>query len=113
MTTLLPKDADNNAIPALRLKPAGAHQINVTDSAARNILAFDIETKVVALYATDAVFLAFGDETVSATTADHYFPAGVYYDVAIMGGTSKGAHHTHVSALRADADCTLYISEKE
>ena len=48
-----------------------------------------------------------------AASSDHYFPAGVYYDIALSGGSDKGPHFTHVAALRVDVDCTVYISEKE
>lgn len=113
MTTLLPKDADNNIIPALRLRDSGSHTIALGATAARNSIAFDEDTKVISLYATVPVFIRFGDNTVDATTADHYFPAGVYYDVAITGGSGKGAHNAYVSALRFDEDGMLYISEKE
>ena len=113
MTTLLPKDADNNAIPALRLRDGGAHNISITGAAARNITAFDEGTKVVSIYSTVAVYLKFGDNTVNATTADHYFPAGTYYDIAISGGSGKGAHNAYVSVLRFDEDGAIYISEKE
>jgi hypothetical protein len=113
MTTLLPVDADNKTIPALRLKSGGAHILAVTGTSARNSTAFHADTKVISLYATGPVFIKFGDNTVTATTADHYFPAGVYYDVAISGGGKKGAQYTHMAFIRADADCTLYISEKE
>lgn len=113
MTTLLPKDADNQAIPALRLKDSGAHNISVTSSSARNSTAFDADTRVVSVYATGPVYLNFGGDSVSATVSDHYFPAGIYYDIAISGGDGKGPHHTHVAALRVDQDCVLYISEKE
>ena len=112
MTTLLPKDADNNVIPALRLRDGGAHALTVTGVAARNVTAFDDDTKVVSVYATVPVYMKFGDAGVTATTADHYFPAGVYYDIAITGGSSKGAHDTYVSVLRFDEDGTVYISEK-
>lgn len=113
MTTLLPKDADNNIIPAMRLKPDGAHTLAATASSARNTTAFDAGTKVVSIYATDAVYLKFGDATVTAAATDHYFPAGVYYDFAISSGDAKGPHNTHVAVLRASSDCTVYISEKE
>lgn len=113
MTTLLPKDADNNIIPALRLSDGGAHSVAVTATSARNSMAFNADTKVISLYATAPVFIKFGDDGVTATTADHYFPAGVYYDVAITGGAGKGAHNAYVAVLRTDEDCTLYISEKE
>ena len=113
MTTLLPKDADNNAIPALRLRNNGAHTVSAGVAAARNVTAFSNETKVVSLYSTGAVFLKFGDDTVTATTADHYFPSGVYYDIAITGGSGKGPHNAYLSVLRESEDGTLYISEKE
>ena len=111
MTVFLPKDIDNAPIPAVRLKNDGAHSIAVTDTAARNAAAFDAATRLVSLYATGPVYIKFGDESVTATTSDHYFPEGVYYDFAIGGG--KVTQATHVSVLRVDGDCSLYISEKE
>lgn len=111
MPTLLPTDAKGNPIPAVRLKSGGAHQIAVTSTSARNATAFGSDTEIVSLYASGAVFIKFGDSTVTATTSDHYFPAGVYYDFSIGGGDVK--QYTHVAALRADQDCILYISEKE
>lgn len=113
MTTLLPKDADNNAIPALRLRDGGAHNLTITGASARNSTAFDEGTKVISIYSTVAVYLKFGDNTVNATTADHYFPANTYYDIAISGGSGKGAHNAYVSALRVSEDGAVYISEKE
>lgn len=113
MTTLLPKDADNNTIPALRLKPGGAHVISATATSARNSAAFDDDTRVVSLYATGPVYVRFGDSSVAATITDHYFPSGVYYDIAVGGGGSKGPRHTHVAVLRADSNCSVYVSEKE
>lgn len=112
MTTLLPKDADNNAIPAMRLKSGGAQTIAVTDTSARNASALDADTKVVGLYAPEAVYLAVGDATVVATSGDHYLPGGFYYDIAISGGAA-GAQATHIAALAVGDDTTLYISEKE
>ena len=113
MTTLLPKDADNNVIPALRLKDNAAHNIAATSVAARNINPFDVETKVISLYATAPVYIKFGDNTVSATNNDHYFPAGLYYDVALSGGSGKGSEHNYLSVLQVSETGTVYISEKE
>jgi len=110
--TTLPRDNDNTPIPALRLNPNGAHSVNaVTGSATRNALAFDNDTRVISLYATGAVFVKFGDGLVTATTADHYFPSGLYYDIAIGG--DKTLHTPYISILAADSDCTAYISEKQ
>ena len=111
MPTFLPTDMDDNVIPAVRLKQAGAHSISVTAVSARNTVAFNSETRVVSLYATGPVFVKFGDATVTATASDHYFPSGVYYDFSIGGG--KVGHYTHIAVLQESAACTLYISEKE
>jgi hypothetical protein len=113
MTTLLPKDADNNIIPAMRLLDGGAHSLSVGAASTRNSVAFDNETKIISLYATADMFVKFGDNTVNATTSDHFFPAGIYYDVAIAGGSGKGPHNAYIAAIRAAEDGTLYISEKE
>lgn len=113
MTTLLPKDADDNIIPALRLKAGGAHSISVTGTSARNSTAFNADTKVVSVYATGAVYLKFGGASVTAANTDHYFPEGIYYDFAISGGDIKGPHNTHLAVIQAESGCTVYISEKE
>lgn len=114
MTTLLPKDADNNIIPALRFRNGGAHTIATSAvSSTQNAIAFNSETKVVSVYATEPVFIAFGDNTVSATSSDHYFPAGVYYDVAISGGSGKSSQDFYLAVLAESVDGVLYISEKE
>lgn len=110
MSTLLPTDQNNNPIPALRLKDSGAHKINVTASSARNSAAFAMDTQIISLYATVPVYIALGGSGVTATASDHYFPAGVYYDVAIGGDGAP--HKTHIAVLRESTDGTLYISEK-
>jgi len=98
----------------LRLRASGgAHAIAATGTSARNSTAFATDTKVVSLYATGAVYVRFGASTVTATTADHYFPQGVYYDFAIQGGDSKGPRSSHIAVLAASTSCTVYVSEKE
>jgi hypothetical protein len=110
MPTMLPTDDNNNPIPALRLRENGAHKITVTSVSARNTVPFGAETRVVSLYASAPVYLRFGSASVSATSSDHYLPAGMYCDLAIGGeGTFQTAY---VAALRAETDCILYISEK-
>ncbi len=111
MTTKLPLDSNNNPIPALRLKSNAAHAVASSGTSARNTSAFSAETRVVSVYATQDVYLAFGGASVSATSGDHFFPAGVYYDFAI-GGDATG-HYTHLAVLRVSADGYVYISEKE
>lgn len=110
MSTFLPQDSNDNVIPVMRFKSGGAHSISATVSSARNTSAFDTITRVVSLYATVPVYVNFGDNTVTATASDHYFPAGIYYDVAIGG--EQTAQAGHVAVLAAEGDGTVYISEK-
>jgi hypothetical protein len=109
--TTLPMDRDNNPIPALGLNPNGAHIINATNTSARNTTAFDADTRVISLYAIDDVFIQFGDSNVTTTSAHHFLPKGLYYDFAIGG--DKVMHMSHVAVIASDADCTVYISEKQ
>lgn len=111
MPTILPQDTNDNPIPALRLKNGGAHTISATSSSVRNTTAFDDDTRVISIYAAVPVYVAFGDSSVAATTSDHFFPEGIYYDFAIGG--EQAAHNTHVAVLRASVDGPVYISEKE
>lgn len=114
MTTLLPTDADNNPIQALRLKSGGAHTISATSGVStRNATAFADTTRIISLYATAPVYVRFGDSSVSAATTDHYFPEGIYYDLAIGSGDGKGAQATHIAVRAVSAAASVYISEKE
>lgn len=110
MKTLLPIDENSNPIPALRLRDMGAHQIAISDTANRNVTAFDAQTTIISIYTTSPIYLKFGDGSVTATSSDHYFPAGVYYDVSI--GDDLSGRYTHVSAIQVDSAGVLYISEK-
>jgi hypothetical protein len=111
MSTYMPTDLRNNPIPVLRMREDKAHTINVTATSARNSTAFDAETRVVSLYATEDMFIRFGNSSITATTSHHFLPAGTYYDVS-LGGQGNG-FASHVAAIRSTSDGTLYISEKE
>lgn len=110
MSTYLPLDERKNAIPALRMNGDKAHTISISSSSTRNSTAFDDQTHVISLYATEDIYLRFGDSSVTATSSDHFFPAGVYYDVSL--GDEANGHATHIAVLRVSGDGTLYISEK-
>lgn len=111
MTTILPTDADNHVIPAVRLKQDGAHTIASTAASARNTAAFHQDTRIISLFATEDVYIRFGDDNVTATGSDHYFPKNIYYDIAIGGG--KVPHYTHIAVLQVNTGGMVYISEKE
>lgn len=108
--TSLPMDSNNHPIPALKLKDSGAHTISASATSARNSTAFSTSTKIISIYADVPVYIKPGDATVTATSADHYFPAGLYYDISI--GDASTGHDTHIAILRADTNGTVYISEK-
>lgn len=111
MSIILPQDQDGNPVPAIRLKADKAHTINSSGSSARNSTAFDGQTRVVSVYATEPVFIAFGDDSVTASSSDHYFPANVYYDFSIGG--DKVGQYSHLAVIAASAAGVVYISEKE
>lgn len=111
MATLLPRDDDYNPIPALRLRPGGAHVLPVSAASARNAAPFAAATRVIGVCATVPVFLRTGDATVTAAATDHYLPAGILYDLSL--GDDRQGRHTHIAVLRAAVDGTLYVSEKE
>ena len=111
MTTLLPTDVDDNPIPAVRLKDGAAHSITTSGTSAKNTTAFDSETRIISLFATEDVYIKFGGSSVTATTSDHFFPKNTYYDVAIGGG--RTAQYTYIAALQVSTAGTLYVSEKE
>ncbi|KAA0678257.1 hypothetical protein [Roseomonas genomospecies 6] len=110
MSTQIPCDADGVPIPALRLKPGGGHALAVTAASGR-IGPFDPETCVVTVFATGPVLLRSGAATVTAAAGDHFFPEGVYATLSLGG--AKNGRHTHLAAVRATADCLLYVSEME
>lgn len=110
--TTLPRDSDNTPIPALRLNPNGAHALSpTTTTPARNTTAFDADTRVISVYATNDIYIKFGDNAVDATINDHFFPKGLYYDFAIGG--DKTVQTQYISVLAVNADCSVYISEKQ
>lgn len=110
MSTKLPLDVNDNPIPALRLKENGAHVVASANVSTRNAVAFDDATRVVSVYATAPVFINFGDSGVSADNDDHYFPAGLYYDIALGGDGAP--HYSHIAVLALADAGSVYVSEK-
>lgn len=112
MPTLLPRDDDSTPIPAVMLRPDGAHAVSFdAGSSSANATAFAPATRVVSLYATEPVYVRLGEAGVTANSGDHFFPAGIYYDIAISN--VKTVHYPHIAALGVGGAGTLFISEKE
>lgn len=108
--THMPRDQRDHPIPCLKID-GQPHKITITGVTARNTTAFDAKTRIVSLYATVPVFLKQGDANVEATVNDHYFPAGIYYDIAI-GSAENDDFAPHIAFIKADGDGVVYISEK-
>lgn len=106
------KDLDGNPIPALGLRDDAAHQITSSGTSARNSTAFNAATRIIFIYATENIYIKFGDDTVTATTSDHFLPAGTMFNLTIRGGKS-GAQYSHVAVLQVSSGGTVYISETE
>lgn len=107
--TTMPLDTLGNPIPTLGYVDGGARTVPIGLVSARNTTAIGADTRVVTLFATSACFIRLGDVTVTAAATDHYFPAGVYYDVAIGPETKD----RYIAALQVSATGTLYISERQ
>lgn len=110
--TNMPDDADGDPIPVLRLRDGAAHTVAIGATAARNGTAFNEKTRVISLYAELDVWLKFGGETVTATAADHFFPAGIYYDLAIGGAGVSQTPFLSVLRVAGSGTGNVYISEK-
>ncbi|MCS5597896.1 MAG: hypothetical protein NZ828_11655 [Alphaproteobacteria bacterium] len=112
MASLLPEDANGNPIPALKFKDSGAHKVNIdTVTSARNTGAFSTKTDVISIYSTEDCFVKIGTSSVTATTSDHFIPAGIYLDIAI--GPNADTQNAYMAVIAANASGTVYISEKE
>lgn len=111
MSTFLPRDDDHAPIPALRLKPDGAHALPLSAVAVRTAAPFSPRTRVIAVSADVAAFIRTGDAAVAAGPGDHYLPAGTYLYLSL--GDRRAGAHRHIAALAAEGDGTLHVSELE
>jgi hypothetical protein len=110
MTTILPVDGNNAAIPVLSLRTGASHSVAVTATSARNATAFNAATRVIGLYATVPMFIRIGNNTATAVVTDHYLPAETYMDISVASGEDQIGGY--VAAIRATSDGTLHMSEK-
>lgn len=109
--TTLPEDAQGNPIPVLCVLPAGGQKVAVTAATARNATNFKADTQVVSCYATEDMYIEFGDTTVEASTATSFFLAkGIYKDFAV--NDRNELKMLRVAAIRATANGTLYVHER-
>ncbi len=109
MPTSLPIDSQGNAIPALRPRPDHAFEVTIDSTSTRTTTAFAADTQVISLYATADAKIALGDSTVTATSGDHFIPAGQYLYFAI--GNRMRTRASHLAVIATGDGGTLHISE--
>lgn len=109
-TTNLPLDTKGHPIPVLALKPGTAQKITSGAASARNATAFQSDTQVVTLYATEDMYIEFGDATVTASNTTHFFKKDRYRDFAV--NDRNDMKFTHVAVLQVSNAGVLHISER-
>jgi len=110
MPMILPTDANGFPVPALSLRPGGAHKINaVTTSSVRNSAAFASDTGVISIYADGPIYFRLGNASTTASNTDHYLPpANILYIATHSAGAGRASY---LATLAADYNCTVYVSE--
>lgn len=91
VATLLPKDANGEVIPALKL--GTVQTVSISSSSAATSSAVGADTRVIMVSSDVACNIAIAaSPTASASTT--YLPAGIVVFLAVEGGSSKvAAHH--------------------
>jgi hypothetical protein len=111
MTLRLARDDHGTPVPLMALKQAGGQKISVTATSARSTalgIGANGAGSFVRLYSTEDCYVNPGGSAVVAlTTTSHFLPAATYLDIYVK------ASHRYISAIRATADGTLYVSELE
>jgi len=111
--TRMPRDDNSQSIPVLRFRTGGAQTLSLSDTAARSS-AFSSGTRVITVTCSVASFFRTGGSDVTATTSDHYIPAGIPFDMALGSDMSDtDAYHSYISIITSGATGTAYISERE
>ena len=107
----MPLDIGGTHVQVLRLKASCAHTISITGTTARTSSAFNTNTRAIEVYSDTDCYIQTGDNTIEATTSDHFLPAE-HSRVYSIGG-DRLTQHTHIAAIRKSINGTLYISELE
>jgi len=112
--TKMPRDQNNNPVPALRARVGGAKRATTAGVADVRIGPFAAGTLVVELLCrTAALRYQTGDATVVADASSHFIDAGERL-VRSLGNNDNGDGHTHISIIReGGTDGTLEVSELE
>jgi hypothetical protein len=111
--TRMPRDDNSQSIPVLRFREGGSQTVSLSDAAVRSS-ALSSGTRVITVTCTVASFFRTGGSDVTASTSDHYIPAGIPFDMALGSDMSDtDAYHAYISIITSGATGTAYISERE
>lgn len=90
----------------LRPSKGNTHEVSFTGTSARNSTAFT--SSKIRIYATQACYIKFGDDTVTASSSDYdiYLPASLAVDL-YTGGAQ------HVAIIEDSSAGTAYINQWE
>jgi hypothetical protein len=111
--TRLPRDDNNQSIPVLRFRTGGAQQASISSGGASSF-SVPLGTRVVTLICSVNAYFESGIEGVTATSASHYIPAGLPFDMALGSDLSDiDGYHNIISVIAVSTSGTAYISERE
>jgi len=111
--TRMPRDDNNHSIPVLRFRTGGAQQASISSGGASSF-SIPSGTRVITLICSVNAYFESGLDGVVATSASHYIPAGVPFDMALWSDLSDtDGYHTTISILAVSTTGTAYISERE
>lgn len=112
MSTLLPRDANNEEIPVLGWKPSSGQTIAVGTSQNRNGAAFADETNIVSLWSTVPFRIRQGGSTVVADSTDPILPANILHDISIGGGANTKKPYISVISYDGSTTGSVYLGER-
>jgi hypothetical protein len=111
--TRMPRDDNNHSIPVLRFRTGGAQQASINSSSASSIT-LPGGTRVITLICSVNAYFETGVEGVVATSASHYIPAGLPFDMALGSDLSDtDGYHSNISIIADSTSGVAYISERE
>ena len=111
--TRMPRDDNNHSIPVLRFRTGGAQQASIS-SAGASSFSIPAGTRVITLICSVNAYFESGLDGVAATSASHYIPAGLPFDMALGSDLSDtDGYHNTISVIAVSTSGTAYISERE
>lgn len=111
--TRMPRDDNSQSIPVLRFRTGGAQQLSINSLSAVRA-EFPAGTRVVTLICSVNSYFESGGDAVEASSASHFIPAGLPFDMALGSDLSDiDGYHRYLSVISVSGAGVAYISERE